>query len=730
MRTKLRIWWPNQLASSEPATPLNKNNLLLGWFASCSSVSVDVVVAFACNEASFSHSNSTLQEILRGVNGKMPVFLQERAAFSLLGQCVLYGRGNGKMLRDGMEGGDWRNSFTDGFDSVMNSRDLSDGKDGGSSCGCNELDGSHEQCRKECVENGLWIRLVYDSCEGYGKDVHRVPKLHHLHWNGQIVSHCNVHVVVYEIPVYGVHHFSLNLWKSSKPVKDPVKKPKWVNELEKNQPLLDLDTVILAINSAAAAKLALETRVGFKRSVSGFFIIISRSIAFMWQVLAIFVATISTLFYIVLQLFHNFSSFGSKTRIYTTSARVFCTTWTQIQIRCCQILYWPIVLQDNGLRSQSCVEYKENAALHRNSMWSSLAVDLLLGNLMGLALLVHAESVCQWILTFANVITNELLRSGSVWLMGVPAGFKLNTELAGVLGMISLNAIQIWSTLWIFIGFLFIYFIKGLALLGILFGATIPAALIIDMVSIATLHVSTLHWAISLLYSWQIQALAALWRLFRGRKWNPLRQRLDSYDYTVKQHIVGSLLFTPLLLLLPTTSVFYMFFTILSTTIALSCILIEVTISMIHSTPYIKIFLWLMRRRRFPSGIWFEIASCQNDSLEFARHDKVCSSSKKSYRNNDRGENRPSIIVSFLHSNFLSIGQVVLPHYRKVFSGVSDFAITSAHGALTGKRTVSTLGTCLPSTMPWLSIPAREYWCFCRNSVLACMEERDCNECQ
>jgi len=124
----------------------------------------------------------------------MPVFLQERAAFSLLGQCVLYGRGNGKMWRDGMEGGDWRNSFTDGFDSVMNSRDLSDGKDGGSSCGCNELDGSHEQCRKECIENGLWIRLVYDSCEGYGKDVHRVPKLHHLHWNGQIVSHCNVHV--------------------------------------------------------------------------------------------------------------------------------------------------------------------------------------------------------------------------------------------------------------------------------------------------------------------------------------------------------------------------------------------------------------------------------------------------------------------------------------------------------------------------------------------------------
>ncbi|KAJ6380852.1 hypothetical protein OIU77_029699 [Salix suchowensis] len=621
MRNKLRIWWPHQLASSEPATPLEGNNLLFGWFVSCSPVSVDVVVAFACNEASFSHSDSTLQEILRGVNGKMPVFLQERAAFSLLA---------GICLMEMMEG------------LVVGAMNL-----------MGRMDNAGKSLLKMGFGFGWCMILVKDMVKTFTGFL----KLHHLHWNGQIVSHCNVHVVVYEIPVYGVHHFSLNLWEVLQASERSCQEsPKWVNELEKNQPLLDLDTVILAINSAAAARLALETRVGFKRSISVFFNISSRSIAFMWQ--------------------QGFSALHG----------------TQIQIRCCQILYWHIILQDNGLRSHSCVEYMENTALHRHSMWSSLAVDLLLGNLMGLALLVHAESVCQWILTFASVITNELLRSGSVWLMGVPA---------------------------------------GLALLGILFGATIPAALIIDMVYIATLHVSTLHRFISLLYSWQIQALAALWRLFRGRKWNPLRQRLDSYDYTVKQHIVGSLLFTPLLLLLPTTSVFYMFFTILSTAIAFTCILIEITISMIHSTPYIKIFLWLMRRRRFPSGIWFEIASCQNDSLEFACHDKVCSSSEKSYRNNNRGRDRSTIMVSVLRSNFLSIGQVVLPHYRKVFSGVSDFAITSAHGALTGKRTVSTLGICLPSsTMPWLSIPAREYWRLCHNSVLACMEERDCNECQ
>lgn len=167
------------------------------------------------------------------------------------------------------------------------------------------------------------------------------------------------------------------------------------------------------------------------------------------------------------------------------------------------------------VRSESCVEYAEKAALQKHSVWSSVVVDVLLGNLVGTALLFHTESVYVWLRNFANDITNHLLRMGCVWLMGIPAGFKLNTELAGVLGLISLNVIQIWSTLWFFAGSLFVYFIKGLAISGVIFGLTTLAALVVDMISLATIHVSTLHWLISLLYSQQIQAIAALWRLFR-----------------------------------------------------------------------------------------------------------------------------------------------------------------------------------------------------------------------
>ncbi|KHN14932.1 Phosphatidylinositol N-acetylglucosaminyltransferase subunit Q [Glycine soja] len=154
------------------------------------------------------------------------------------------------------------------------------------------------------------------------------------------------------------------------------------------------------------------------------------------------------------------------------------------------------------------------------------------------------------------------------------------------------------------------------------------------------------------------------------------RQWLDSFDYTVKQQIVGSLLFTPLLLLLPTTSFFYIFFSIVDTTINLVCPLIEVTtISVIHVTPYTKIFLWLVRPGRFPSGIWLEIIGCQSNSTASPSADFTdeITSYKESLHLKDFNREKSSSLVSALHSNYLSI--------------VSGSSIsTVAHGILIGQR--------------------------------------------
>ncbi|KAM7266447.1 hypothetical protein ACFE04_004490 [Oxalis oulophora] len=644
-----RIWWPKDLTDSTKSySSSSRTSLLFGWFVSVSSLSLDVVVAFQCYEPST--LSSEIEEIVRDTNAKMPIFLQDKSNFTFLGICT---ENSVQLSRDEME-----DTSFNGIASTSKGKNIVNG-----------------QCSSRCLLDGLleknsndWISLVYDNREQYGKDVQMVPKLQKIQWNGQIISHSDVHVIVYTTPTRSSHHFSLKFEDSSEQEKTHRKKPKWFEEL----------------HWQSTVPLLLKQLLKYKWCPKDPF----PSLSFSKGPL----------------------SFCGKSWLYISLARIFSTTWINIRIRCCQILYWPIYLQDHDLRSQSCVEYACKAALLKNSMWSSIAADFLLGNLIGFTLLFYSESVSSWILKFASDATNELLRSGCVWLMGDPAGFKLNAELASVLGMISLTAIQIWSTLWSFLGFLFCYLIKGLALLGIVFGATVPAALIIDIICVATLHVSIVRLLISILYSQQIQALAFLWRLFRGRKCNPLRQRLDSYDYTVKQHVVGSLLFTPLLLLLPTTSVFYIYFTILKTTIMLVCILIEITISIIHETPYIKIFFWIVRPRKFPSGVWFEIKSHHTD------HVHSVDSVKK-----DSHEKGLCVLVSVLHSNTLSIGQILWPHYRKVFAGISgSFIATSAHAVLTGKPISSTLGTGLPPTMPWMTIPCRDYWHICRNSILGC----------
>lgn len=135
-----------------------------------------------------------MQEVLHATNGKMPMFLQDKSKFSLLGQCASCLGGNGKMLNVGMEEDNWKKSSAHDIAFGTNTKNICGENYGRSSCGCHMLNGLVEHCRQASVESRQWIQLAYDSCEHYGRDIHWVPKLHHIHWNGHIVSHCDVHV--------------------------------------------------------------------------------------------------------------------------------------------------------------------------------------------------------------------------------------------------------------------------------------------------------------------------------------------------------------------------------------------------------------------------------------------------------------------------------------------------------------------------------------------------------
>ncbi|KAD3641556.1 hypothetical protein R6Q59_004174 [Mikania micrantha] len=716
MKRKCRVWWPRHLSSK---TPPHSFTFLFGWFISSSSsfsspVPLEIVVAFSIDEAVFSSIGSDLEGILHKINKRMPTSLQTRCVFSMLGYCSADSSGNGELHLD-RESMDEYNQISGTPRNLgpQTEQKLSKDRSGHWICGCHKADGFLE-LYKTCTKSNP-CQLVCGSYIYINQSLGWIPKLHHIHWDMEVASNLDLHVLIYGTPRFGGHHFCLGSQHSSDNAKTISRKPKWVKDLSQKKSVLDLDSVILATNCAAAATSFFKEQVSPKRHPL-WFRYVHMCITIIWQLLTVCVATVSTSIYIILQLLHFLLSYISGSCIYATFENLFIHTWKNIRVRCRQILYWPVFLQNNDSRSESCVEYAEKASLLKHSMWLSLVIDMLFGNLFGVALLTHADSVCLSILTISSGITNNWWLISCARLMGNPAGFKLNTELAGVLGTLSLNTIQIWSTLWSSMSFIFIFIIKGLAISGVLFGFTTLASLTIDLIGVLTTHVSSLHWLISLLYSRQIQAITALWRLFRGQKWNPLRERLDSYFYTVEQHIVGSLLFTPLLLLLPTTSAFYMSFTIINMTIGFICMLIEVAISVIHATPYIKIFLWLPRPSRFPCGIWFEIFPIESQGMEVVQ-ERIGLAATGS-----------DILVSCLHSYTYNIGELVAPDFRYLHSAVTRSSVSSlVYRVFSGKSLPSLLynlqfvpGAGLPPKMPWMSISFKEYWILCHDAVFAC----------
>ena len=90
----------------------------------------------------------------------------------------------------------------------------------------------------------------------------------------------------------------------------------------------------------------------------------------------------------------------------------------------------------------------------------------------------------------------------------------------------------------------------------------------------------------------QTRVLSSLWRLFRGKKRNVLRGRIDSCDYSLDQLLLGTLLFTLLVFLFPTTFVYYLLFFLAYTAIGAvqACI---------------DIFVWVLNH--FPL---FSVANC------------------------------------------------------------------------------------------------------------------------
>lgn len=93
------------------------------------------------------------------------------------------------------------------------------------------------------------------------------------------------------------------------------------------------------------------------------------------------------------------------------------------------------------------------------------------------------------------------------------------------------------------------------------FGLSFSLGIVSDFWTLSTMHLKLFYHIMTKIYWIYCVLMLSLFRLFRGRKWNVLRRRVDQTDFTMDQLLVGMLIFSMLFCTFPTVTAYYWLFT-------------------------------------------------------------------------------------------------------------------------------------------------------------------------
>ena len=121
------------------------------------------------------------------------------------------------------------------------------------------------------------------------------------------------------------------------------------------------------------------------------------------------------------------------------------STAQQIDLRLQQLCFWPwqvMIFKQPGWRNE--VSNRAQYISFYNSMWL-IANDIILGLALGSFIKDHSQWVTIQLNWALDYYTIDLLKETVVWLMGWPAGLKLNNNLDNFLGELFLWLIYMWT---------------------------------------------------------------------------------------------------------------------------------------------------------------------------------------------------------------------------------------------------------------------------------------------
>jgi phosphatidylinositol glycan class Q protein len=283
-------------------------------------------------------------------------------------------------------------------------------------------------------------------------------------------------------------------------------------------------------------------------------------------------------------------------------------TAQQVDIRLQQFCYWPaqyVTLHRRRSDWESITNSHPEYIRFFNSLWL-VANDVIIGIALGSYIIENADLVGAQVNHLVNAYAVEGLQRVIIWLMGWPAGLKLNNELAKFLGDLFLWVIDYWASVMTQLQPILPHIIRFIGLSSFA-GASLPISMFSDLVSLLTMHIYSFYIASARIYNWQLTIIVSLFHLFRGKKRNVLRNRIDSCDYDLDQLLLGTILFTLLFFLLPTVAVFYATFAGARMAIIALKAALDTWLAVLNHFPLFALMLRIKDSRRLPGGIRFEL---------------------------------------------------------------------------------------------------------------------------
>ena len=261
--------------------------------------------------------------------------------------------------------------------------------------------------------------------------------------------------------------------------------------------------------------------------------------------------------------------------------------------------------------SKCCFEAREVRArkdLLLVSKIGSAIVDGIAGVLLAFTFVNMPNYVLGLVEKVWLFIHVRLLRENISWLETFPVGFKLNVPLTTNMGREILLVVSTYeSALALAFGrsSTQLFLVRVLGLIGALFGFTVVSALVFDTIRLATLHIKIISGTFCKMFRLLLHTQSSLWKLFRGKKLNPLRHRTDTLEYDSMQLLLGTMLFTICLFLFTTLLVYYAFFTTVTLSVAGCGVLVWIVHILILRLPLAEYLVRVICPHRFPKTVYF-----------------------------------------------------------------------------------------------------------------------------